>query len=1317
METYLSSEQLKREKVHPLSKANIFSRLFFTWLNPLLYKGLNKEITEDDLFPNLKQHDATVLGDKLEKQWQKELIRTKNPSLLRPFFAVFGVELTWLALLFAFIELFARLSQPLLLSQLLKFYEPNTTMTKNEAILYSALIVASPAIVMLCQHNFMWYQLVLGVKIKIAATTLVYRKALKLSRSALAETNIGQMVNLISNDVARFENLMKDIHPLWLSPIELLIILVLLYLYVGPYGLTGILLLLLFIPFQMWLGKKTSIFRLNTALRTDERIRLMNEIISGIQVIKMYTWEKPFAKLVEISRRKEMQQIKNTAMIRAAVYSFHLFINKMAIYFCVLVYVLTGNTLNAPFVYVITSFYSILRLMVTRRFPEGVTYFAEAQISTRRFNEFLLMEEIGQEVKHKEFSNGNYNNLELVNGEEKKLSNGYLNPIYDPKKNNALIELKDVCVKWVPKSNEYSIENISLRATSAELTIVIGPVGGGKTTLLHAILKELPALKGSIQINGSISYASQEPWLFMSSIRQNILFGEPFDETRYNAVVKVCALERDFTLFPYGDKTSVGDRGVSLSGGQRARINLARAIYKAIDIYLLDDPLSAVDAHVGKQIFQKCIQGFLKDKCVVLVTHQLQYLKGAKKIYLLDDGKLIASGTYETIRNSSHDYAKLLVELNNNPNSETMKADLDNVDKEKISEENIGQSKAQPKISKETKAIGNVDSNVYITFFQNGGHWCKAFSIFLLFFTTQGMHSLSDYYLTWWVNAEALKQANSNNSSENYTSSSWLKGVWTVYLTDDLSIVIYSCIIISLIVLTLSRSMFFFRFALKASTTLHNNMFDKIVYGTMRFFNTNPSGRILNRFSHDMNEVDEKLPSTMINCAQNGLSVLFTTIVIATVNPWMCIPTVVISGIFYYLRVVYISTSRDVKRIESITRSPVYTHLAASLQGLTTIRAFGAEEILKTEFDRYQNRNTAAAIIFIGLARTFGFWLDSGCVIYICFVTMSFLLFNTDTLGGSVGLSITQSMTLTGMFQMCIRQWSELENQMTSVERIKEYVDVTPEKDSGTTTPPKDWPSQGEIVFKDLSMKYAVEESYVLKNLHFLIKSREKIGIVGRTGAGKSSIIMALFRLARNEGLIAIDNIDISSVPLERLRSSISIIPQEPVLFSGTLRKNLDPFDEYSDEILWNALQEVELKDAIIDLPHGLESRIFEGGSNFSVGQRQLVCLARAIIRKNKILVMDEATANVDPQTDALIQDTIRKKFAECTVLTIAHRLHTIMDSDKVLVMDAGKSIEFGPPFELLQMENGVFVGMVKQTGNAMADNLMAIAAKKYHGA
>ncbi|XP_066143639.1 probable multidrug resistance-associated protein lethal(2)03659 isoform X2 [Euwallacea fornicatus] len=1142
------------------------------------------------------------------------------------------------------------------------------------------------------------------MKIRVATSTLIYRKVLKLTKSSLAETTVGQMVNLISNDVGRFELATIHAHYLWLAPLETIVVLILMYFQVGFTGMIGVVLLLAFIPYQMYMGKKTSIYRLATAIKTDERIRLMNEIISGIQVIKMYTWEKPFAKLVEMARRREMDQIRKISVIRGIMMSFNLFLNNTAIYLCVLVYVLTGHVLNAQYVYILQSFYGILKISVTMFFPMGITNFAEANISVKRIQTFLSYSEV-------DFDS----------------SNTFFNQLQSKvclKDNNSQppvrIHLKNASFEWVKSSSEYNLHNLDVEVGPKELAVVIGPVGSGKTTLLHGILGELTAESGIAAVTGRISYASQEPWLFVGSVRHNIIFGQKFDARRYHEVVRVSQLQRDFTLFPYGDRTIVGERGVSLSGGQRARINLARAIYKDADIYLLDDPLSAVDAHVGRQMFDECITGYLKEKCVVLVTHQLQYLKNVKKIYLLGNRTIEHSGTYEEVQNSGKDFTKLLNELKDIIDEEEDQEEAESVgENEELkpvrrrrvsTKEIVPKSDEAPQIEAEGREAGTVSWKVYTSYFVSGGHWCKIVTLFITFVLAQFVSSLVDFYLKIWVNMNKIK----NVDDLRFDLRNPFEEFWIKSMAENIVLITYSVLIVLMITLTVGRSLAFYRFCNKASVRLHNNMFYKIVNVSMRFFNMNPSGRILNKFSKDMNQVDEALPMTLLDTLQIALTVMAISILVATVSPWMMVPALGMLTIFYFMRVVFLATSRDIKRLEGIARSPVYSHLTTSLQGLTTIRAFGAQEMLKEEFDRHQNTYSGAYFMLLGANRTFGFWLDMHCVVFIALVTLSFLFFDTETFGGNVGFAITQSLNLTGMFQWGMRQWSELENTMTCVERIKEYADMVPEQDIDTKDPPKEWPQYGNIKFEKLSMKYAAGESLVLKELTFDIKSTEKVGIVGRTGAGKSSIIVALFRLALNEGKIIVDDIDTAKITFAKLRSSISIIPQEPVLFSGSLRKNLDPFDEHSDEAIWHALGEVELKAAVSNLAQGLESKISEGGLNFSVGQRQLVCLARAIIRNNKILVLDEATANVDPHTDSLIQATIRNKFSRCTVLTIAHRLHTIMDSDKVLVMDAGRGLEFGHPHELLQDKRGVFYELVQQTGKAMADNLGAIARENY---
>nr|CAD7267161.1 unnamed protein product [Timema shepardi] len=682
--------------------------------------------------------------------------------------------------------------------------------------------------------------------------------------------------------------------------------------------------------------------------------------------------------------------------------------------------------------------------------------------------------------------------------------------------------------------------------------------------------------------------------------------------------------------------------------------------------------------------------------------------------------------------------------------------------------------------------------------------------------------------------------------------------------TTELSLTIYGVLMIICVIFVLARSALFFLFCMKSSIQLHNTMFENILRSKMRFFDTNPSGRILNRFSKDMGSVDELLPRALIDTIQILLVMLGILAMILVVNYIMIVPMIIVGIVFFAMRVVYISSARSVKRLEGITRSPVFSHLSASMNGLPTIRSSHAQQMVRKEFDHHQDCHTSAWYLFICSSRAFGLWLDAFSNLFVAVVTFTFLLipeethrnllreigetgcFEEDpmtvsalfygqcvewrlvdlnmrcafegrelvyrcckrsgdesmelhkthklfptlhflvikevqadgqsfpdisavsspseyvqiylyprTFGAGVGLALSQALILTGMVQYGVRQSTEVVSQVTSVERVLEYTNIEKEpalESESSKKPPSNWPNRGCVKFDDLSLRYDEFEAPVLTNLNFTIESMHKVwylnsnalvllamvglynplscsqvGIVGRTGAGKSSLISALFRLARLDGTIVIDSVDIQTLGLHDLRQCISIIPQEPVLFSATLRHNLDPFQEFNDDLLWNVLEEVELKESV----GSLDFQVNEGGSNFSVGQRQLICLARAILRNNKILVLDEATANVDPQTDALIQGTIRRKFADCTVLTIAHRLNTIMDSDKVLVMDAGTMVippdvspssrhtqspplipsqEYGHPHLLLQNPDGHFYKMVRETGSPTAEQLHQVA-------
>ncbi|XP_039765461.1 multidrug resistance-associated protein 4-like isoform X1 [Pararge aegeria] len=1390
----METTKRKSQPVHPRAKANPLSALTFGWTLPIFWGGLKKEMEEHDLYEPLEEHASGPLGDKFARLWEEEVASAagkRTPSLLRVILRAYAARCMLYGFVLLFMECGIRIAQPVFLGKLVEYYSPDQkTVKPREAYLYAGAVVLCSALNVFFVHPYMMAILHMGMKFRVACCSLIYRKSLRLSKTALGETTVGQVVNLLSNDVNRFDVAIIFLHYLWIGPLATIIVTYFMWLEISWAAVVGVGFMLAFIPLQAYLGKRTSVLRLKTALRTDERVRLMNEILSGIQVIKMYTWEKPFADLVVKARKQEIKEIRATSYIRGVLTSFIMFTTRICLFFSILAFVLVNNVISAKQVFVVTSFYNILRQTMTVFFPQGIAQVAEATISIKRLQSFMLYEDTSKPVPGlAEIQTSTKKGKELiVTPRESVLSTEAADikegtkPILEPEtflknednakgngKSGAPLEsgeeddeelatkveedargvrLKHATAKWIVSHSENTLTDMSLTIKPGKLIAVIGPVGAGKSSLLHVLLKELPLQSGSVHIGGTVSYASQEPWLFAGSVRQNILFGQPMDRPRYNTVVRRCALDRDFTLLPHGDKTVVGERGVSLSGGQRARISLARAVYKRADIYLLDDPLSAVDAHVGRHLFESCVVGYLRNTTRVLVTHQLQFLRDVEQIIILKNGAIAAAGDFETLSASGLDFATLLArdEAEEEKPATEDKSNLDNEEsvlqgsfrKRQMSIHSVSSvdnltATAPPEGGREEaemRTAGAVSGKVYGAYLGASGHPLLVTLMVLVAVLAQLLGSGSDWWTSFWVNEEedhprsemvSLDRQNISDPlmySGNFTDALLENAKFKSGLTRYQCIYIYSGMVVALVVISLLRSFMFFSMAMRASTRLHNNMFASITRAPMRFFHTNPSGRILNRFSKDMGAVDEVLPSALLDVLQIGLSLIGIVVVVGVVNYWLLLPTVAIGLVFYGLRIFYLASSRSIKRLEGVTRSPVFSHLNASLQGITTIRAFGAQEALIREFDNHQDLHSSAWYLFIASSRAFGFWLDLVCVVYIAVVTLSFLVFGNEEYGGNVGLAITQAMGLTGMFQWGMRQSTELENQMTSVERIQEYSNIESEpplESEPKKKPPPSWPEAGKLEFKHVYLFYAPGEPAVLKDLSMEILPKEKVGIVGRTGAGKSSLINALFRLAQIEGEIIIDGRETSTLGLHELRSQVSIIPQEPVLFSGTMRHNLDPFDEYPDQVLWRALEEVELKEAVMELPAGLSSRMSEGGGNFSVGQRQLVCLARAIVRRNRLLVLDEATANVDPQTDALIQTTIRNKFADCTVLTIAHRLHTVMDSDKVLVMDAGQMVEFDHPHMLLKKEGGILRGMVDQTGRAMAETLARVAMQAYN--
>ncbi|KAJ3653138.1 hypothetical protein Zmor_019047 [Zophobas morio] len=1099
------NERRKQKKAHPKDRSNFLSHFFFCWELPILFKS--HTFTENSLYEAAKEHKATALGDKLEFFWKEEEICEKRPSLTRALLKSFGKEYLLQGLILLPFDLGVMLLRPYCMKKFLNCFTQQECVGGIEIYLHTSSIVSVNLLQVLYFHWFYLQFSSFGIKVRVACSSLIYRKCLEMKKQSFKKKSVGQVVNLF-NDVNRFNDVFVVCHYLWISPLKILIFLYYMDVVLGPTALTGIFIIICFFLVQLVVSKQMFLRKRETALKTDDRIRLINDVIGGIQTVKMYTWETPFSKLVKAARRSEMKILIQANLLSINNHTIGMYVTKIALFLCVLSVILTKVLLTPEYIFPLISMYENLILVGVLGFQLAATFFTEAKTSVARIQEFLLSGRKKAPVKQPSKSTDSCS---------PKSHQCFEPTVYGIHLNNVKVVFDTSTV----------LEDVTFSALPGDLVGISGKSGSGKSTLLQVILQEIKA-KGTIAVGGKISYASQEAWIFSASIKQNILFGEEEDEKKYRRVIRACALEHDLSLFANGDQTLVGERGVMLSGGQKSRINLARAVYRDADIYLLDDPLAAVDGTVAQHIFNECILGYLKDKCVVLVTHHLKYLRNVKKRYIINKGKVVEEASSENVFMESDEVA--------------------------MQEDVIKSHNLPPEIHE--------------------------------------------------------------SATTNYSTRQIYK-------------------------------------------------------------------KILNRFSQDVGRVDETIPFCLYEMVRSAFDSLGTVIIVVILNYWLIIPTLAAIPLIYLSTWLFQPLNRNLRKLEGITKSPILTYVVTSLRGLPTIRAFNKQKLLVEEFESHQDAHSSAFYLFKSLFFTYSFWIDLICCIYSTIITFSFLTFNTDSSVAIVGLAVSQANILVGLVQFVMKMWSELSANMTSVERVLEYIELPQELDNGTFVPPPSWPQVGQIEFKSVSMRYSPDKPLILKNIEIKLHPREKVGIVGRTGAGKSSLVSTLFRLTHFEGQILIDNVDTKVVPLNVLRSKITIIPQDPILFVGSLRKNLDPFEEFSDSQVWSALEAFNLKAFIANLPLGLETLVDEGGTNFSVGQKQLLCLSRAMLKKTKIFVLDEATANVDLQTDEGIQATIREKFKDCTLLVIAHRLDTILDSDKVVVMDDGRVVDFGKPEEL----------------------------------
>ncbi|XP_060250609.1 ATP-binding cassette sub-family C member 4-like isoform X20 [Ovis aries] len=1234
-------------KPNPLQKANLCSRLFFWWLNPLFKIGHKRKLEANDMYSVLPEDRSQHLGEELQGYWDQEVLRAqqdaREPSLTKAIIKCYGKSyLVWGML--TFLEEGTRVVQPIFLGKMVSYvenYDPSDSAALHEAYGYAAGLSACVLVWAVLHHLYFYHMQRVGMRLRVAVCRMIYSKALRLSRSAMGKTSTGQVVNLLSNDVNQFDQVMMFLHYLWVGPLQVVAVTALLWMEIGMSCLAGMAVLIILLLLQSCFAMSFSSLRSKTTALTDKRIRTMSEVVTGIRTIKMNAWEKSFIDRITRLRRKEISKILRSSYLRGMNLASFFAVSKIMIFVTFVANELLDNLITGSQVFVVVMLFEALRFSSTLFFPMAVEKVSEAVVSIQRIKNFLLLDEISQCYPHL------------------------------PSDGKMIVDVQVFTASWEKASETPTLQGLSFSVRPGELLAVVGPVGAGKSSLLCAVLGELPPSQGQVSVHGRIAYVSQQPWVFPGTVRSNILFGKKYEVDRYEKVIKACALEEDLWLLGAEAIIEIGDGGTPLSEGQKARISLARAVYQDADIYLLDDPLSAVDAGVSRHLFEQCVRQALKEKITILVTHQLQYLKDASQILMLKDGKMVERGTYSEFLKSRADIFSLFEKGNEQsepspvPGAPTViseslvqslqspRPSLKDAAPEDQEIENI-----QVTLPLEDHLEGKVGFKTYKNYFTAGADWLVIIFLILVNIAAQVAYVLQDWWLAFWANLQ----------SDLY-SGALVKEDEAVVFVLNWYLGVYSGLTVSTVLFGITKSLLIFYILVNSSQTVHNKMLETILRAPVLFFHRNPIGRILNRFSKDIGHMDDLLPLTFQDFIQAFLLVVGVVGVMVAAVPWTAIPVIPLGIIFFFLRRYFLETSQDVKRLECTTRSPVFSHLASSLQGLWTIRAYKAEQKFQELFDAHQDLHSEAWFLLLTMSRWLAVYLDVICAIFVTLVAFGALILAETLTPGQVGLVLSLTLTLMGMFQWCVRQSAEVENMMISVERGIEYTDLEKEApwELGYCPPPL-WPPNGRISFFSVNLRYNSDSPLVLRNLEAFIYPRGKYGIVGRTGAGKSSLIAALFRLSEPEGDIYIDGILTTSIGLHDLRKKMSVALQEPVLFTGTMRENLDPFNEHTDNELWNALEEVQLKESIESLPAKMNTELAESGLNLSVGQKQLVCLARALLKKNQILIMDKATSYVDPRTDELIQKIICERFAQCTVLTIAHRLSTVISCEWIMV-------------------------------------------------
>uniref|UniRef100_A0A4W2HI18 ATP binding cassette subfamily C member 8 n=1 Tax=Bos indicus x Bos taurus TaxID=30522 RepID=A0A4W2HI18_BOBOX len=1188
--------------------------------------------------------------------------------------------------------------------------------------------------------------------------TKIYNKIMHLSTSNLSmgEMTAGQICNLVAIDTNQLMWFFFLCPNLWAMPVQIIVGVILLYYILGISALIGAAVIIVLAPVQYFVATKLSQAQRSTLEYSNERLKQTNEMLRGIKLLKLYAWENIFRTRVEMTRKKEMTSLRAFAICT----SISIFMNT-AIPIAAVLITFVGHVSffrEADFSpSVAFASLSLFHILVTPLFllSSVVRSTVKALVSVQKLSEFLSSAEIREEqcaprepAPQGQASKYQTVPLKVVNRKRpaREDCRGLTNPLQslapgtDGDADNCCVQIIGGFFTWTPDGIP-TLSNITIRIPRGQLTMIVGQVGCGKSSLLLATLGEMQKLSGAVFWNslpdsetgedpsperetvadadvrkrGPVAYASQKPWLLNATVEENITFESPFNKQRYKMVIEACSLQPDIDILPHGDQTQIGERGINLSGGQRQRISVARALYQHTNVVFLDDPFSALDVHLSDHLMQAGILELLRDdrRTVVLVTHKLQYLPHADWIIAMKDGTIQREGTLKDFQRSECQLFEHWKTLMNRQDQELEKETVMErkateppqglpramssrdglLQDEEEEEEEAAESEEEDNLSSVLHQRAKIPWRACANYLSSAGTLLLSLLVFSQLLKHMVLVAI-DYWLAKWTDSALTLSPMARNCSLSQAQECSLNQTgYAMVFTVLCSLGIVLCLITSVTVEWTG---------LKVAKRLHRSLLNQIILAPMRFFETTPLGSILNRFSSDCNTIDQHIPSTLECLSRSTLLCVSALAVISYVTPVFLVALLPLAVVCYFIQKYFRVASRDLQQLDDTTQLPLLSHFAETVEGLTTIRAFRYEARFQQKLLEYTDSNNIASLFLTAANR----WLEvrmeyiGACVVLIAAVTSISNSLHKELSAGLVGLGLTYALMVSNYLNWMVRNLADMELQLGAVKRIHGLLKTEAESYEGLLAPsliPKNWPDQGKIQIQNLSVRYDSSLKPVLKHVNALISPGQKIGICGRTGSGKSSFSLAFFRMVDMfEGRIIIDGIDIAKLPLHTLRSRLSIILQDPVLFSGTIRFNLDPERKCSDSTLWEALEIAQLKLVVKALPGGLDAIITEGGENFSQGQRQLFCLARAFVRKTSIFIMDEATASIDMATENILQKVVMTAFADRTVVTIAHRVHTILSADLVIVLKRGAILEFDKPEKLLSRKDSVFASFVR---------------------